>query len=188
MYFYRTGQDALPNGESVETLVNSAILRVYTGERRWDPDERPDLLIHLKGIVKSLLWHLLESSDNRLLDAEPEEPEDDEDKRGWSARQEYETAAWQSSGWHTPLGLLLESERQIVGARAMELLLEECGKDKVLLDIIQLMRERITKPGLLAQNLGLQTKEIYVAIKRLERKFRATTQRVKEELAVGSCA
>ena len=41
MYFYRTGQDVLPNGDSVESLVNSAILKLHTGERDWDPDEKP---------------------------------------------------------------------------------------------------------------------------------------------------
>ena len=188
MYFYRTGQDLLPNGASVESLANAAILKVYSGERNWDPDEKPDLLIHLKGIVKSLLWHLVRSLDNQRLVAEPEEPEGDEDGREWADRQEYEMAGWRSREAETPLGLLLEGERQIVGSRAMELLLIECKEDETLRAMIGLMSQGTNKPAVIAQELGLQVKEVYVAMKRLERKFIVTTARVKEELEVGSCA
>lgn len=186
MYFYRTGQDLLPNGDSVESLANAAILKLYNGERDWDPDRRPDLLIHLKGIVKSLLWHLATSFDNRMLVAEPEETEE-EDGQGRAARQEYEMASWQSTGSKTPFGILLEGERQFIGSRALELLLFECKDDRLLVGIIELMEEGIKKPAVLAQRLGLQTKEVYVAIKRLERKLIVTTELVKEELEIRSC-
>ena len=186
MYFYRTGDDLLPNGDSVESLVNTAIQKLYSGERDWDPIRRPDLLIHLKGVVKSLLWHSVKSSDNRMLVPEPAEP-DDEDGRGWAARQEYELAGWQWSGSETPCGILLDAERRTIGARALEMLLIECKDDQVLLGMIELLQEGITKPAILARQLGFQTKDIYVAIKRLERKFIVTTERIKEELAIGSC-
>ena len=136
--------------------------------------------------MKSLVFHLAASADNRMLVAEPEEPED-EDGRGWAARQKYEVAGWDSSDYKTPVGILLESERQIVGLRAMEWVLYECKDDQVLLGIIGLMQEGIKKPAVLAQKLGLQTKEVYVAIKRLERKFIVTTEGIKEELAIRSC-
>ena len=186
MYFYRTGLDLLPNGDSVESLANAAILKLYTGERDWDPDKHPDLLIHLRGIVKSLLWHSVTSLDNRVLVAEPEEPED-EGGRESTVRHEYEMAGWQSTGSKTPFGILLDGERQVIGSRAFELLLLECKDDGLLLGIIGLMQEGIKKPAVLAQRLGLQTKEVYVAIKRLERKFIVTTERVKEELEIRSC-
>jgi hypothetical protein len=185
MYFYRGGYDLLPNGDSLESLVHTAILKLYSGERDWDPDKRPDLLIHLKGVVKSLLWHSVKSFDNRALVPEPPEP-DDEDGRGWAAREKYELAAWQSSDAATPCGILLDDERRTIGARALEVLLIECKDDQVLLGMIELMKEGITKPAILASKLGLQTKEIYVAIKRLERKFITTTERMKEELAIRS--
>ncbi len=132
--------------------------------------------------MKSLLWHSVRSLDNQKLVAEPEEPGGDEDGREWADRQEYEMAGWRSRGAETPLGLLLEGERQIVGSRAMELLLIECREDEILL----LMSGGTTKPAVIAQELGLQVKEVYVAIKRLERKFIVITERVKEELGVGS--
>jgi len=186
-YFYRTGQDLLPNGDSVESLANQAILKLYSGERDWDPDKYPDLLIHLQGIVKSLLSHLATSFDNLKLVAEPKEPKE-EDSRGSAVRQDYEMASWQSTGSKTPFEILLDGERQVIGSRALEILLIECKDDGLLLGIIGLMQDGIKKPAALAQILGMQTKEVYVAIKRLERKFIVTTERVKEELEMRSCA
>jgi hypothetical protein len=183
-HFYRTGGDLLPNGDSLESLANTAIQKLYSGQRDWNPDQRPDLLTHLKGIVRSLLSHSVESFDNRRLVTEPDEPES-EDERGWAERQDYETATWRHSGAQDPCAILLEKERQLVADRALALLVSKCKDDRIGLGMIGLMREGITKPAIFAQKLGLEPEQIYAAVKRLDRKFMAVAECVKQELARG---
>jgi hypothetical protein len=167
---YRTGGDLLPNGDSFESLVNTAIQKLYSGERDWNPDQRPDLLIHLKGIVRSLLSHSVESFDNRRFVAEADEPE---------------MATWRYSGAKDPCAIFLEKERQLIADRALGLLVTKCKDDRIALDMIGLMHEGITKPDILAQKLGIEPKQIYAAAKRLDRKFIAVAEDIKQELAGG---
>jgi hypothetical protein len=181
-HFYRGGRDLLPNGDSFESLANTAIQKLYSGARDWDPDQRPDLLTHLKGIVKSLVSHSVESFDNRRLVAEPDEPESQDEQR-WAERQYYEMAAWRHSGAKDPFAILLEKERQFIADRALGLLVTECKDDRIGLGMIALVREGITKPAILAKKLGLEPKQIYAASKRLDRKFIAVAEGIKQELA-----
>jgi hypothetical protein len=183
-HFYRGGRDVLPNGDSFESLPNTAIQKLFSGARDWDPDQRPDLLTHLKSIVKSLVSHSVESFDNRRLVAEPEEPES-YDEQGWAERQYYEMAACRYSGLKDPLATLLEKERQFIADRALGLLVSECKDDRIALAMIALRQEGITKPAILAKKLGIEPKQIYAASKRLDRRFIAVAESIKQELAGG---
>ena len=49
----------LPKGNSPDDVALNAIGKVWDGTREWDPDKYPDLLKHLKWIVKSDIEHLL---------------------------------------------------------------------------------------------------------------------------------
>jgi SepF-like predicted cell division protein (DUF552 family) len=49
------GISRLPKGYSAEDVVNDAVKLIYSGKRAWNPQKHPDLLIHLKWVVKSLL-------------------------------------------------------------------------------------------------------------------------------------
>lgn len=57
--FKRYGwQSNLPKGNSPVDVAFNAIEKVWDGTREWDPDKYPDLLKHLKWIVKSDIDHL----------------------------------------------------------------------------------------------------------------------------------
>ena len=51
----------LPKGNSPADAALNAIEKVWDGTREWDPDKYPDLLKHLKWIVKSDIEHLSSS-------------------------------------------------------------------------------------------------------------------------------
>jgi len=55
----------LPKGNSPADVALNAIGKVLNGTREWDPDKYPDLLTHLKWIVKSDVEHLSSSLENK---------------------------------------------------------------------------------------------------------------------------
>ncbi|NNV53853.1 hypothetical protein [Limnovirga soli] len=54
----RTEKD-VKNGED---FANDAIEKLFNGDRAWDFIRFPDVLIHLKGVAKSLIWSHIKSS------------------------------------------------------------------------------------------------------------------------------
>lgn len=52
------------NGEDFAT---DAIQKVFEGTRAWDVNLYPDLLIHLKGVVKSLIWNHVKTSSKSVV-------------------------------------------------------------------------------------------------------------------------
>lgn len=49
----------LPLGQTGEDLVQKAIDKVFSGDRKWDPNKNPDLYAYLTSVVDSLLSGLL---------------------------------------------------------------------------------------------------------------------------------
>lgn len=45
----------LPGGLEEEDIVMTAIGKVYTYERKWDPEKEPDLLNYLQGVINSII-------------------------------------------------------------------------------------------------------------------------------------
>jgi len=61
----------LPEGKTPEDVAFDAIEKVWNGTRDWDPDKYPDLLVHLKWIVKSDIEHLFSSMEHRKTGRTP---------------------------------------------------------------------------------------------------------------------
>lgn len=59
-YGWRTGQD-LPQGQTPQAVVGDVIVKILQGQREWDDDECPSLLVALKGMVRSDVGHLFEA-------------------------------------------------------------------------------------------------------------------------------
>ncbi|KIC89907.1 hypothetical protein [Flavihumibacter sp. ZG627] len=62
----RTEKD-VKNGED---FANDAIEKLFSGDRAWDFIRFPDILIHLKGVAKSLIWNHIKSSSNAIVKKE----------------------------------------------------------------------------------------------------------------------
>lgn len=52
---FNKGIYRLPDGKTAQDLVSDIIQELYTGQRKWDADKYPDLLVHMKWIAKSKL-------------------------------------------------------------------------------------------------------------------------------------
>ncbi len=52
---YRSSCRPLPPGYTVEDIVNEAVARLYGQKRDWDKGRKPNIIPHLKLIVKSML-------------------------------------------------------------------------------------------------------------------------------------
>jgi hypothetical protein len=70
--FQRYGwKSDLPKGISPDDIAIIAIEKVWDRTRDWDPDKYPDLLTHLKWIVKSDVEHLFSSLEHKTTDQIP---------------------------------------------------------------------------------------------------------------------
>lgn len=45
----------IPTDQDPEDIAMGAITKVYEGQRKWNPDDEPDLLRYLKSVVKSMV-------------------------------------------------------------------------------------------------------------------------------------
>ncbi|MBZ0166142.1 MAG: hypothetical protein K8I00_04985 [Candidatus Omnitrophica bacterium] len=54
-------------GKMAEDFVMDAIVKIYQGQRQWDPETMPDLLIYLFGVLRSEINHHSHSLENRCL-------------------------------------------------------------------------------------------------------------------------
>lgn len=52
---------------SGEDFATQAVEKIFDGTRKWDFERFPDLLIHLKGVVKSLIWNHIKSSGRAVV-------------------------------------------------------------------------------------------------------------------------
>lgn len=64
-------QSNLPKGLSPADVALHAIEKILDGTREWDPEKYPDLLIHLKWIVKSNVEHLFSSLEHKTTGRRP---------------------------------------------------------------------------------------------------------------------
>ena len=64
-------QSNLPKGYSPADVALYAIEKVWDGTRDWDPEKYPDLLTHLKWIVKSDVEHLFSSLEHKTTGRRP---------------------------------------------------------------------------------------------------------------------
>lgn len=67
MYWYQEPGGQVAAGKMAEDFVMDAILKVYKGQRQWDPQTMPDLLIYLFGVLRSEINHHSHSLENRCL-------------------------------------------------------------------------------------------------------------------------
>lgn len=67
MSWYQQQGGQVAAGKMAEDFVMDAIVKVYKGQRQWDPEAMPDLLIYLFGVVRSEIHHHSQSLENRCL-------------------------------------------------------------------------------------------------------------------------
>lgn len=96
----RTEKD-VKNGED---FANDAIEKLFNGDRAWDFIRFPDVLIHLKGVAKSLIWSHIKSSSRSTVKKELtsivfDDSEDFESYSDIAAAEDPETIIISDENW-----------------------------------------------------------------------------------------
>jgi hypothetical protein len=186
---WRTGNSVeLPGGETVDSIVSLALEKTLSGEREWNPETHPKLQEYLMDVIDSLLNHLATGRDNSLFTKVTSSDVDGVDNEGDKCSpnvSEYHVE-WLTRGRASPETLLLEQEEVGIYGQAFELLRQECNSDPVLMKIIEVIVEGNEKAEQIATAAGLNVKEVYNAMKRLNRKARRVSLRISGLITVAS--
>lgn len=154
-YFWSRGQGAplsggrdalLARGASAADIVQQAMLSTINGSRPWDPEKYPDIVSHLRWVIRSLVSNLAFSADNRQVQAEDDE------------RLELPEAA-----------VLRDS----AGAQADELsrrVQETIADDPQLVEVFDRLQQG-GKPKEVAAAMGLADKDVYQLTQKLRRRL-----------------
>ena len=166
---WRTGDHwDLAEGLNPIDIAQEAIKRLFDGRRTWDP-ERVALLPFLKGVVDSLISHLVESSDNELQDTIPQGDEDDDlwDRSEFRApfNDSHDLRDSLAVQPRTPEEALLESEAEPRISKLFEAVQGEADLEKVVHAIMDVGH----KPADIAEHLGVPVHEVNNRLKRLRR-------------------
>jgi len=169
-YKWRSGNPGqLPDGKTPKDIAFEAISKVITGDRAWDPDRYPDLLIHLKWIVKSDLNHLFTSmghmSSGRLNESiEHDSPESPYDETILDPRLPL------CDHTQTPEEHLIAKENAEYEEMAKQKLFALVKGDEDLESLLLCFDEGIDKPELIAREMGWDIKTVYSLKRKLLRK------------------
>lgn len=173
----------LPGGETIDSIVSLALEKTLSGERRWNSETHPKLQEYLMDVIDSLLSHLATGRDNFLF-TKATSPDGTGDKS--ELHVVGHDVEWLTRGGVSPETLLLHREEVELHERALELLREECERDPVLLRIIEVMMEGNEKVEQIAAAAGLNSREVYNAMKRLSRKAARVSLQIRDVSAVTS--
>ena len=143
----------LPQGKTPEDIAQEAVIKVWEGKRRWDPQKYPDIYEFLKTVVNSEISHLFESKNPKYLE---------------DIRENGEIRDLMPNPEEAFL-LQEEYEKAIVFKEELEKSLEK-DKDEQALLVLICLEDEITKPQEIAQKTGLSINEVYKAKKRIRRK------------------
>jgi len=136
---------ALPQGIESADLAFSAILKLLTGARKWDP-QRTSLIDFLKGVIDSELNHLTSSAERR--------------SRSWLDEGSLANVRDPRT---SPADDALFSDQ-------LRLLREAVRDDPKLEELLPLLLEG-EKPAQIADRLGTTVKDVYQLIRRLRRRI-----------------
>ena len=160
VYAWKSGKsDQLLGGKTPEDIAFEAIEKVLSGIRDWDPDRYPNLLTHLKWVVKSDMEHLASSMEHQ---ATGRMPEPEEGEKG------YEAIADPSSP--TPEDELITREKEDLEERLKDELYAAVRGDQDLETLLLCFEEGIDKPETIAAQTGWNVSEVYNLKRKLLRK------------------
>lgn len=157
----------LPEGKEIQDVVSHAIEKVFSGERKWNPDEQPDLFHYLKSIIDSDLNHLADSFENRMLTGEA-------DVDGKLGSKEDRKTSWIDSlpsSVADPETQHINKEQDARGEAYFFDFYGFLAGKPLLQGMIECIDEGIDKKAEMAQKLGVHVNEIYNASKQLRRKL-----------------
>lgn len=161
----------LPQGLTPEDIVMGAINKMFEGERKWNPSKYPDLYIYLKSVVRSDVSHLYEAKEYEIIQPIPETEEGQEiEELLDKADPTSDHAIHLTSSVLNPEEALIEKENMKNDEVTVDLFFEAIKGDKELEDLAALIMEGYTKSAEIAEQMGIDVKEVYNLRKRFRRK------------------
>lgn len=174
---WRTGDSVeLPGGETTDSIVSLALEKTLSGERLWDPRSRPNLQEYLMDVIDSLLNHLATGKDNTLFISTAADDLIEVERRGGSLQQE---AEWLTRVEISPEERLIRQEGEELKLQALKLLWRETENDPVLVLVLEALLEGNNKAHRIADVTGLNVREVYNAMKRLDRKVARVSSQIE---------
>lgn len=175
---WRTGdRESLPEGKTAEDLACEAIEKVLSGDRRWDPDACPDLVEYLKGVVDSLVSHLVISEEHRRVRRMPQTEEGQEVE---------ELLKLANPGAATAKHLVtaqIDPETQTIGKMEAERfvgeIFEEIAEDKELELVMDALLRGNVKAREIAAETGIDVGRVYKLREKLDRLVRRVEKRLQ---------
>lgn len=174
----------LPKGNSPADVALSAIEKVWDGTREWDPDKYPDLLKHLKWIVKSDIEHLHSSLEHQTTGRMPMAIKKDGTwvELGENACEHPHSINERAS---TPEEELIVKQKQEHEENVLSELYDAVKGDDDLELLLLCFDDGIDKSDAIAAETGLDIKTVYNLKRKLLRKAAKIGERIipiKEEL------
>ena len=182
---WRTGNYLnLPNGETPDSIVSLAIIKVITGERVWNSERQPDFKKYLFDVIDSLLSHLAMSKDNAIFVNEKRDAAFlvVAEQEAILAKKKFysEDADWLVRKQLSPEQELLEREEQAeeelkrreeheLNCQILQSLRKQIGTDAELVAVVDAADNGLFKSADVAKFTGIDIKRIYDANKRLKR-------------------
>jgi len=168
---WRTGDSVeLPGGETVDSIVSLALEKTLSGDRRWNPKLKPNIQEYLMDVIDSLLSHLATGKDNRLFVTASSSIDSVESGRTPSSQGHHMESDWLARSGISPEDTVSKNEEEKLHERAIELLLASSKDDPVLVQVVEAMLLGNDKADRIASATGLNIREVYNAMKRLDRK------------------
>lgn len=157
----------LPEGKEVQDVVYHAIEKILSGERKWNPQEQPDLFSYLTSIIDSDLSHLAKGLENRTLVGEADI---DGNSGGNGYGKSPSMDSFPSSIPNPEMQHIIKEENARGEAFFFEFYDSLAGKP-LLQGMIECIDDDIDKKADMAQKLGVPVQDIYNASKQLKRKL-----------------
>lgn len=184
---WRTGDSVeLPGGETVDSIVSLALEKTLSGDRRWNPESQPNIQEYLMDVIDSLLSHLATGKDNRLFVTTSSDAIDSDEAGQTSSSQNQIESDWLARSGLSPEEAASKNEEEKLHERAIELLLVSSQGDPVLVQVIEAMLLGNDKADRIASATGLNIREVYNAMKRLDRKAARVSIQMNELLTTGA--
>lgn len=157
----------LSRGKTSEDIAYEAIQRTLSGDRSWDPEKDPDIIIFLKSVVDSLMYHLIHSQNHKRLQPLPE--------NGNGNIREDIIHKWSPDSSPTPEEQILLKEEEEQADRIVSIMFEAVAEDAELETILEARMEGCVRPEEIAEVKNMDIKHVYNLIRKLKRRLRKLT-------------
>ena len=153
----------MPGGGEAEDIAMQAIGKIFSGERRWDPQQEPDLLKVLTSIADSLLSHLAESWENKRLRSESALS-----AHGGPDGEEAHQITSYADPIGTPSAVAMQHEREKESQEFLSQLREFLGNEPDLQKAVDCIWDGTAKPADVAAHIGLPAQQMTNLRKKLQ--------------------